>query len=74
MLFGIDPALKRAAMRKAHTHGLSYAAVLNLATRAYVDGALDISAFDTRLARSVDDARAGRTFTLGEVKKRLRVR
>ena len=71
MIFGIRPALKKAAMKKAREHGLSYASVLNVATQAYVDGSLNISAFDERMAQSIADAQVGRTYTLAEVKKKL---
>lgn len=74
MIFSIRPELKRAAMKKARSHGLSYAAVLNLATQSYVDGSLTVSALDTRLARSAEDVAAGRVHSLAAAKKKLRLK
>lgn len=73
MIFGISPSLKKAAMQKARKHGLSYASVLKMATQAYVDGTLAIGAFDARLAQSVEDVQKGRTYTVAEVRKKLKI-
>lgn len=74
MIFSIQPELKKAAMKKARAHGLSYAAVLNLATQSYVDGTLTVSALDARPAHSAADVAAGCVHTLADVKKKLRLK
>ena len=42
VIFKIDQKLKDRAMRKARGEGVPFASVLKLATRAYVEGQLDI--------------------------------
>ena len=41
VIFKLDRSLKKKAPEKAKTDGLSFAAVLQFATRAYVEGRLD---------------------------------
>lgn len=42
VIFKIDKELKQKAMQKAQNEGLAFAAVLKLATQAYVEGSLDV--------------------------------
>lgn len=42
IIFNIDQTLKDRAMKKARGEGMPFASVLKLATRAYVEGQLDI--------------------------------
>lgn len=42
VIFTIDKRLKNEAMRKARSFGLPFSSVLNLATRAFVNGKIDI--------------------------------
>ena len=42
VIFKIDERLKERAMKKARKEGIAFAAVLKLATEAYVDGALEV--------------------------------
>jgi len=42
VIFTIDKRLKKEAMKKARSFGLPFSSVLNLATRAFVDGKINI--------------------------------
>ena len=47
VIFTIDRKLKDEAMKKARSFGLPFSSVLNLATRAFVDGKINIGVVDT---------------------------
>jgi len=49
VIFKIDQKLKDRAMKKAQGEGIPFASVLKLATRAYVDGQLDIGVVSNEL-------------------------
>ena len=69
MIFNTDKKLKAAAMKKAKGQGLTYSAVLNLATRAYVNDDFEVDV----LARDLEEARAqirrGNVFSEAEVRR-----
>jgi len=46
VIFTIDKKLKNQAMKKARSFGLPFSSVLNLATRAFVDGKMSIEMVD----------------------------
>ncbi len=46
--FTMDKKLKSDAMRKARSFGLPFSSVLNIATRAFVDGKVNIEMVDTQ--------------------------
>ncbi len=69
VIFSIDEKLKGAAMRKAKAQGLTLTAVLNMATRAFVDNKMDIIARDIAIAR--EQIRQGKAIPAEEVWKRL---
>lgn len=46
VIFTIDKGLKDKAMRKARSFGLPFSSVLNLATRAFVDGKIEVGIMD----------------------------
>jgi antitoxin component of RelBE/YafQ-DinJ toxin-antitoxin module len=71
VLFNIDKKLKAAAMRKAKSQGLTYSAVLNLATRAYVNDEIAIDALSRDLAEARADIRAGQTISQEALFKEL---
>ena len=48
VIFTIDKRLKNEAMRKARSFGLPFSSVLNLATRAFVDGKINIEMVDAQ--------------------------
>jgi antitoxin component of RelBE/YafQ-DinJ toxin-antitoxin module len=63
VLFNIDKKLKTAAMRKARSQGMTLTAVLNIATQAYVNESLQISAFERDIAQARREVREGKSFT-----------
>lgn len=71
VIFNTDKKLKAAAMRKAKRQGLTYSAVLNLATRAYVNNDLKIDLVGEALERGREDVRQGRIYTEEEVRHHL---
>ena len=61
VIFTIDKELKNKAMRKARSFGLPFSSVLNLATRAFVDGKINVEVvdsqtFNARTAREIRSA------------------
>jgi len=71
VIFNTNKRLKEAAMKKARKHGLTLSAVLNMATEAYVDDRLMISAFERDLAVARAQARASKGISLEEALKSL---
>ena len=69
VVFNIDKKLKNEAMRKARSFGLPFSSVLNMATRAFVDGKMSIEMVDaepfnaktrktlTRILKDVDQGK-----------------
>ena len=73
VIFNTNKKLKEAAMKKAREEGLTYSAVLNLATEAYVNDRLHISAFDRDLAAAREEVRQGKTIPAEEVYRKLKI-
>ena len=48
VIFTMDRNLKDKAMRKARSFGFPFSSVLNLATRAFVDGKINIGVVDNQ--------------------------
>lgn len=71
VIFNTDKHLKAAAMKKARSQGLTLSAVLNMATKAYVDNRIEISVFDRDLAKALEDVRKGRVTDAETVHRRL---
>lgn len=71
VIFNTDKRLKAAAMKKARSQGLTLSAVLNMATKAYVDDRIEISVFDRDLAEALEDVRKGRVTDAETVHRRL---
>jgi antitoxin component of RelBE/YafQ-DinJ toxin-antitoxin module len=71
VIFNTDKKLKAAAMRKARKQGLTYSAVLNFATRAYVNDVLKIDVLGEIINKARKDIRAGKGIPQEEVFKRL---
>ena len=74
VIFNTDKKLKAAAQRKARKQGMTLTAVLNIATEAYVNDRLKISAFDQMLVEAREDIRQGRTIPAEEVYKRFGIK
>ena len=58
-------------MRKARKEGLTYSAVLNIATRAYVNDNMKIAAFDRDLEKALEEMREGKFYTHKQVVQML---
>lgn len=71
VIFNTDKKLKEAAMRKARKEGLTYSAVLNIATRAYVNDNMKIAAFDRDLEKALEEMREGKFYTHKQVVQML---
>lgn len=74
VIFNTNKKLKEAAMSKARKEGLTYSAVLNLATEAYVNDRLKITAFQRDLAIAREQVRRGKTIPMEEVFKKLGIK
>ena len=70
----MNTQLKKAAMKKARKEGWTLSAMLNFATRAYVENRLSMQILDPELAQGLDDIRNGREVTLEEAERRLKAR
>ncbi|MSU75561.1 MAG: hypothetical protein EXS55_03550 [Candidatus Magasanikbacteria bacterium] len=46
VIFRVDKKLKEQALRKAHTQGFPFSSILKLATKAFVDGHLEVGLFE----------------------------
>jgi predicted transcriptional regulator len=73
-IFNMNTQLKKAAMKKARQQGWTLSAMLNFATRAYVEDRLNMEILDPELARGLDDIKNGRVITLEEAERRLQSR
>lgn len=67
IIFNADKKLKVAAQKKAKKQGLTLSAVLNLATRAYVDDSIEIDI----IARDLAQARSEKNIPAEEVYQML---
>lgn len=67
IIFNTDKKLKEAAQKKARGQGLTLSAMLNLATRAYVDDEIKIDV----IARDLAEARRGESIPAAELYRRL---
>lgn len=70
-IFTIDKKLKQAAMKKARKHGTTLSAVLNHATRAYVDNQFALDPFAAMIAKAREEIRQGKGIPQEEVFRRL---
>ena len=71
VIFNTNKKLKDAAMKKARKEGLTYSAVLNIATQAYVGDRLEITALDRKLEQAREEIRQGRYYTHEQMLKML---
>jgi predicted transcriptional regulator len=67
IIFNTEKKLKDAAQKKAREQGLTLSAMLNLATRAYVDNDIQIDV----IARDLAEARRGKSIPAPEVYRGL---
>lgn len=74
VIFNIDKKLKVKAMQKAGRQGLTLSSVLNLATQAYVDDRITLTAFERDLMQGMADVRAGRVHALDDVIRDLKIK
>ena len=71
VIFNIDANLKTLAMWKAKKDGMTLSAFLNIATRAYTNDTISVSAFDRNLAQARDEVKKGKSLTQEQVYKKL---
>ena len=71
IIFNTDKNLKVAAQKKARKQGLTLSAVLNLATRAYVDNDVTVKIIARDLAKAREEIRQGKGIPAEEVYRRL---
>ena len=73
-IFNMNTKLKKAAMKKARSEGWTLSAVLNLATRAYLEDRLRMEILDPELAQGLDDIKHGRVVSQEEMERQLEMR
>lgn len=74
IIFNSDKKLKAAALKKARAQGLTLSAVLNFATRAYVEDQIRIDIIARDLAEARADISAGKGIPAEEVYRRLGIK
>ena len=74
VIFNIDTKLKSAAMRKAYSEGITLSALLNIATRSYVNESLEITALRKDLDDASEEIRLGKGISEKEVLRRLKIK
>ena len=70
IIFNTDKHLKAAAQKKARKQGLTLSAVLNLATRAYVDNEVTVDI----IARDLAEARQSKSIPAAEAYRQLGIK
>ena len=70
VIFNTDRKLKVAAQKKARKQGLTLSAMLNIATRAYVEDEITINV----IARDIAKARASKSIPAKEVHRELGIK
>lgn len=70
----MNTKLKKAAMKKAREEGWTISAMLNLATRAYVDNRFQPIMLDHGIIRGLDDIKHGRVFSQDIIGQELQER
>lgn len=73
-IFNMDTKLKKAAMKKARSEGITLSSLLNFATRGYVNGDIKMTILDLRLEKAIKDIETGNFVTHEELVKRLNVK
>lgn len=74
VILNMNTKLKSAAMKKARSQGMTLSAVVNIATQAYVNDSLVISAFERDLAQAYEEMRQGKGVPAKEVYRRLGIK
>ena len=74
IIFNTDTKLKAAAQKKARKQGLTLSAVLNFATRAYVNDTIEIDVIARDLAHAREQIRQGKFVTHDELVKELGIK
>jgi hypothetical protein len=74
IIFNTDKKLKMAAQKKAKKQGLTLSAVLNRATRAYVEDSFDIGIISNDIARAREQIRQGKYVTHEQLVKELGIK
>ena len=74
IIFNTDKKLKVAAQKKAKKQGLTLSAVLNRATRAYVEDSFDIGVISHDIARAREQIRQGKYVSHGQLVKELGIK
>ena len=67
----MNTKLKKAAMKKAREEGWTLSAMLNQATKAYVNNRMEFSALPPHIVQGIKDIREGRGIPLEEIKREM---
>ncbi len=70
IIFNIDKKLKADAQKKARKQGLTLSAMLNFATRAYVENKIEIDI----IGRDIAEARASKSIPAEDVYRELGIK
>lgn len=69
----MDTKLKKAAVRKARSQGVTLTMALNMATRAYVQDRIKRTTVERDYEEGLEDIRLGRIISQEELFKKLRL-
>lgn len=73
-IFNMDTQLKKLAMKKAKSDGITLTSFLNFAIKSYVTGQLKMQLIDTKIQQAISDIDAGRYITHEDLVKKLKAR
>ncbi len=74
IIFNTDKKLKAAAQKKARSQGLTLSAVMNFATRSYVENSIEVGIITRDLAEAREEIRKGKFYTHDEVVQELGIK
>ena len=74
IIFNTNRTLKEKAQKKARAQGLTLSAMLNLATRAFVDDTMQIDVIGRDIAAARAEIRAGKGIPANQVYRRLGIK
>ncbi len=70
-IFNMNTKLKKAAMKKARAEGWTLSAMLNLATKAYIDNRIGLATLDPAITQSLNELKLGQYVTHEELKRKM---
>jgi predicted transcriptional regulator len=71
-IFNMDTQLKKMAMKKAKSEGITLTSFLNFAVKGYVEGNLKMTLIDKKIQQALADIDSGKFIAHEELVKKLK--